>query len=575
MQHYAEWTTSSQFGRLSYVKPDLLTVTDEEGTLWTVEENNRGLDGDLVYIEPILDGMVQVVGVKERQGGRLVGVLQITSTKMLGTTHRGVPIYDMVPLSWRYPNFHVASKVKHTWKGDGPIRNVYAVFEFAEWTAYQKYPCGRCINVLGQITDPDAEELALLHKNSLCVKRHPQLEFADLHMKDTGLDDGRVVFSVECGITAIDPYGSVDLDDAVHVDDHHVYVHIADVDSMFGKGGTADKELSKRMTSIYGKKKTYHMLPSGFGDKVLSLNTDDWKNVVTIVMNHDLTGHSWSLSRIRVARCLTYETAQDMLSAEDPMLMKLSEIVGATDTHEIVEKLMVAANAYVGMLTSKTRALLRVMDGLPEDIGINEKVLNYVRFRNVNGAKYVPYDGSTRVGEDVSHQTLGVSHYVHFTSPIRRYADLVTHRLLKDPDSYSMTELTDLADRLNIYGQQVKRYYRDADVMELYHRLLKVAPCTTSGYLVDYNSETGNVHIFLTDYNVEYRYPLFSRKLEHIMSAELIDGTMVVRNKQSGEEWSVPLYAELDVCLSTNWTENRLNKKVIMHIDGFAETFGY
>lgn len=586
MQCYAEWKETSRVGRLSFVKPDLLTVTDiVDGQVHTVTENNRGLDGDLVYYtDPVdedgKDGVVDVVGVVERCSDRLVGVLQITSTKMLGVTRRGVPIYDMVPLSWRYPTFHVASKVKQTWKGDGPVRNVYAVFEFAEWTTCQKYPTGRCINVLGQITDPDAEELALLHKNGVYIKKHPQLKDADLGLGsglEVGADAGRVTYTEECGITAIDPSGSVDLDDAVHVDVDCVYVHIADVDSVFSKGSVADDELLKRLTSVYGKKKTYHMLPSGFGDGVLSLNTDGWKNVVTVVMDHDLVGRSWSMSRIQVARCLTYEIAQDLLSDGDPMLMRLSKITSVTDTHEIVEKLMVAANAYIGELTSKKRSLLRVMNELPESVGIDKDVLKYVQFRNITGAKYVPYDGKDGTGGDdveVGHKALGVSRYVHFTSPIRRYADLVVHRLLKDPDCYTIQELTVLAARLNEYGQQVKRYYRDADVMELYHRLLDVAPCVTGGYLVDYNEETGNVHIFLTEYNIEYRYPLYSRKLEGIMSAEMVDGVMVVRNKQSGEEWTVPLYTELDVRLSTNWTENRLNKKVIMHIDGFAETFG-
>lgn len=33
--------------------------------------------------------------------------------------------------------------------------------------------------------------------------------------------------------------------------------------------------------------------------------------------------------------------------------------------------------------------------------------------------------------EDYFHYALGVKYYTHFTSPIRRYADVVTHRLLQ------------------------------------------------------------------------------------------------------------------------------------------------
>lgn len=33
-------------------------------------------------------------------------------------------------------------------------------------------------------------------------------------------------------------------------------------------------------------------------------------------------------------------------------------------------------------------------------------------------------------GDRFGHFGLGLSHYTHFTSPIRRYADVVVHRLL-------------------------------------------------------------------------------------------------------------------------------------------------
>lgn len=51
------------------------------------------------------------------------------------------------------------------------------------------------------------------------------------------------------------------------------------------------------------------------------------------------------------------------------------------------------------------------------------QVLNVLTLRAMNQAKYS--------SENVGHFGLGFSHYSHFTSPIRRYPDLIAHRLIK------------------------------------------------------------------------------------------------------------------------------------------------
>ena len=63
------------------------------------------------------------------------------------------------------------------------------------------------------------------------------------------------------------------------------------------------------------------------------------------------------------------------------------------------------------------QALLDSVRGKPEAFAINLSVL-----RSLSRAEYSP-----RV---VGHYALASEHYCHFTSPIRRYADLTIHRLL-------------------------------------------------------------------------------------------------------------------------------------------------
>jgi len=103
----------------------------------------------------------------------------------------------------------------------------------------------------------------------------------------------------------------------------------------------------------------------------------------------------------------------------------------------------------------KIQRFLRSLEGKPE-----EKLINEVLLRSLKKACYSP--------ENIGHFGLAFSHYTHFTSPIRRYPDLLVHRLLKElqKGEYTPKRKAQLLSRLPKIGEITSERERLADEAE-------------------------------------------------------------------------------------------------------------
>ncbi|MBM3773943.1 MAG: VacB/RNase II family 3'-5' exoribonuclease [Acidobacteria bacterium] len=105
---------------------------------------------------------------------------------------------------------------------------------------------------------------------------------------------------------------------------------------------------------------------------------------------------------------------------------------------EIPEPLAISPRHY--------QKLVARIEGSPE-----ERILSYLMLRSLRQARYSV--------ENTGHFALAAKTYTHFTSPIRRYPDLVIHRLLTASQALPAAELRDIAEECS----QSERRAADAE----------------------------------------------------------------------------------------------------------------
>src|SRR5208283_2472722 len=125
---------------------------------------------------------------------------------------------------------------------------------------------------------------------------------------------------------------------------------------------------------------------------------------------------------------------------------------GITDRHRDGSKRrrdIDLASPKLKITSRQYQKLVKKIEGKPE-----ERILSYLMLRSLKQARY-----ST---QNAGHFALAADTYTHFTSPIRRYPDLVVHRLLKDrgqAERFPVSEIAEIAEECS----QSERRAADAE----------------------------------------------------------------------------------------------------------------
>ena len=265
---------------------------------------------------------------------------------------------------------------------------------------------------------------------------------------------------------------------------YRIGVHIADVSFYVKPGTSVDEEAYKRGTSTYLVDRVIPMLPEELCNDKCSLRPGEDKLCMSVVftMDSDARVLKYKICRtvIRSDARLNYDQAQEIIETsrsqdheitrslltlnslasklraeriangaltieQDEMRFKLDEnghpteiyFESPNEAHHLIEEFMLLANRTVATAVGSGRPFVYRVHDLPDGDKLDEvkafkrKMGNRVSQQTIDLLTIRAQAKAVYSTYNIGHYGLAFSHYTHFTSPIRRYPDLMVHRLVE------------------------------------------------------------------------------------------------------------------------------------------------
>ncbi len=321
------------------------------------------------------------------------------------------------------------------------------------------YPVGQRLKV--RITLHGCTVLNVYDMNE---RINDQIILSDLYNEqlDTYPADGIVVPSqipppidqTSLNTFTIDPKQSADFDDAISIDllDRKIFVHIVDLHRLLPMGSTEDRSAYAHGFTLYMQNTVVNLLPPPQSEDAFSLIKGVPRHVLTLefCVNEDNQIASTNVypSIIIVKERYDYDSVRTKFVTDDAFVWAMEvtknymkpgftlptlsfvivdnavQTVGKKYTHEVhkfIETWMILANHHIATHLEAVPQRYH-----PESITSSEPIPSdwLSQIMALKGLHSATYEA-----EKKGHSMLNLPSYTHFTSPIRRYADLIVHRM--------------------------------------------------------------------------------------------------------------------------------------------------
>lgn len=362
----------------------------------------------------------------------LGGILEVTSKVRYGLTSRGSPLYRFIPYDRRFSPLAVGCSIRDF------STNIHVVVEPSKEGKNGQMSHGNLVKTLGPPTQETETEILLLtygYDSKKELRKHLTPDSIIKTIDNRHFVDGHTFH--------IDPPGCLDVDDAFTFfktpNGWKVMIHIADVDYWVGYKSEVDIMAMKRSTSFYCPNGTAlsSMLPDIYSTQEASLLPGDMKPALSLVFDwvpgNPILSVEWLPTRIKTETTYTYDSVMKHLDLDYiRALRELAVQLGGdfNDSHTWVQELMILYNEQAAiLLREKGRGVLR-RHSAPKEARLKEIALLEEKGFEHLCMEAAEYCHAT--DENVYHYGLRKSFYAYASSPLRRYADLLNQRIIKD-----------------------------------------------------------------------------------------------------------------------------------------------
>jgi ribonuclease R len=462
------------------------------------------------YMRELMHGDRVAVRIRghDRRGrpeGSLVEVLERNTSSVVGKYLQERGVGFVVPENPRITHRIVVPADAVATARPGQV----VLAEITAQPTRQTQPIGRIVKVLGKPNAPGIEIEIAIHAHGLptdwptAVEKEARRFGEEVSARGKrGREDLR-----HLPLVTIDGADARDFDDAVFCEPlpsgWRLYVAIADVAHYVERGSALDHEARSRGTSVYFTRRVLPMLPEVLSNGLCSLKQGVDRLCMVCEMR---VGRDGRVSRARFFEAvmrsqarLTYEEVAAMLFRGDARLRrKHARLLPHLEDLNGVFRVLLAERrrrgaidfelpeAYVELgedrriesissyerndahrMIEECMPFPRVKDAQPRHFAqVLERIkgksydtlVETVLLRSMARAAYQP--------DNLGHFGLALAQYVHFTSPIRRYPDLLVHRAIKHALSgrmsgsfpYSPKEM----DRLGLHCSMTEKRADDA-----------------------------------------------------------------------------------------------------------------